>query len=281
VLTTIAEWTFAASAVLAIMLGVLVWPANIHALDGVHGAFGWLVVLMLWTLAALAFRSGARGIVWFSVVWGIVTAAGASAQYQLPAGSWATVLHVGTAFGAIACGWRLILRMRQSSDEACSPTEAIGIERAAKEFLAHKRIAITGVSEHPESHGSNIVHKRLRECGYDVFAVNPNHEAIGGERCYPNLKSIPGGVDAVVIGTRPEHAMATVRECADLGIGHVWMHRSIGGGSVSKEAAAWAHERGIRVIEGGCPLMFDPASDPAHKIMRPLLTLTGKVPRHV
>ena len=43
-----------------------------------------------------------------------------------------------------------------------------------------------------------------------------------------NLKSIPGGVDAVVIATRPQLAEATVRECADLGIKHVWMHRAFG-----------------------------------------------------
>ena len=35
----------------------------------------------------------------------------------------------------------------------------------------------------------------------------------------------------------------------------------------------------IHVIDGGCPLMFDPVADPAHKVMRWVLTLTGKVPQ--
>jgi hypothetical protein len=35
------------------------------------------------------------------------------------------------------------------------------------------------------------------------------------------------------------------------------------------------------VIEGGCPLMFGPTADPGHKVMRFILTLTGKVPRRV
>jgi uncharacterized protein len=61
----------------------------------------------------------------------------------------------------------------------------------------------------------------------------------------------------------------------------VWMHRAFSGGSVSPEAAAWGRRRGIQVIDGGCPLMFDPVADTGHKIMRPLLTLSGKVPRHV
>ena len=111
------------------------------------------------------------------------------------------------------------------------------IKEAATEFLVNKRVAVTGVSREPESHGSNIVYRRLRERGYDVFAVNPNADEVEGDRCYLDLKSIPGGVDAVVIGTRPEIAESTMRECAELGIEQVWMHRAFGTGSVSEAAA--------------------------------------------
>src|SRR5215216_590244 len=76
------------------------------------------------------------------------------------------------------------------------------IKDAAGEFLANRRIAVTGVSRKPENHGSNVVYKRLRERGYEVFAVNPNADEVEGDRAYHNLGSIPGGVDAVVIGTR-------------------------------------------------------------------------------
>src|SRR6516225_10316348 len=69
----------------------------------------------------------------------------------------------------------------------------------ATEFLDHKRVAVTGVSRHPESHGSNVVYKRLRDRGYEVFAVNPNADAVEGDHCYQDLKSVPGGVDWVVI----------------------------------------------------------------------------------
>lgn len=89
----------------------------------------------------------------------------------------------------------------------------------AAEILAMKRIAVTGVSREPAGHGGNVVHQRLKERGYEVFAVNPNADKIDGEKCYHDLKSIPGGVDAVVIATRPEIAEATMRECAELGIG--------------------------------------------------------------
>jgi uncharacterized protein len=155
------------------------------------------------------------------------------------------------------------------------------IKDAAAEFLANQRIAVTGVSRKPENHGGNVVYKRLRERGYEVFAVNPNADEVEGDRSYHDLRSIPGGVEAVVIATRPETAEETMRECADLGIKHVWMHRSFGAGSVSDTATEYGRERGITVIDGGCPCMFDPTADVGHKAMRFVFTLNRHVPRQV
>lgn len=155
------------------------------------------------------------------------------------------------------------------------------IKEAASAFLANKRVAVTGVSRTPKNHGSNIVYQRLRERGYQVFAVNPNTEQVEGDPCYPDLRSVPGGVEAVVIGTRPETAESTMRECADLGISHVWMHRLYGAGSVSHTAAEYGRQHGITVIEGGCPLMFEPTWDGGHRVMRWMFSLNGNVPRRV
>jgi predicted CoA-binding protein len=155
------------------------------------------------------------------------------------------------------------------------------IKEAASDFLSHKRVAVTGVSRKPGSHGSNVVYKRLRERGYDVFPVNPNAEAVEGDPAYHDLSSIPGGVEAVVIGTRPEIAEETMRECAELGIKHVWMHRGPGAGRVSATATAYGRARGITVIDGGCPCMFGPTADTGHKAMRLVFTLAGNVPKQV
>ncbi len=155
------------------------------------------------------------------------------------------------------------------------------IKDAAAEFLTHQRVAVTGVSRNAGGHGSNAVYQRLRQRGYQVYAVNPNAQQVEGDAAYPDLRSIPGGVETVVIGTRPERAQATMEECAELGIKQVWMHRGPGGGSVSREAAEWGRTRGMTVIDGGCPLMFEPTSDGAHKVMRWMFSLTGNIPRHV
>jgi len=155
------------------------------------------------------------------------------------------------------------------------------VKEAATTFLASRRIAVTGVSRDAGSHGGNAVYKRLRDRGYEVFAVNPNADTVEGDRAYHRLADIPDGVDAVVIATRPDQAEATVRACNDLGIKQVWMHRGPGPGSVCDEATVFGRDHGMTVIDGGCPLMFDPAADIGHKVMRFVLTRTGKVPRHV
>jgi predicted CoA-binding protein len=155
------------------------------------------------------------------------------------------------------------------------------LRERADAFLAQKRIAVVGVSR---SNGTgNGIYDRLQDRGYEVFAVNPNTAEINGKPCYPSLGAIPGGVGAVVIATRPEVTEQIVQECAELGIGHIWMHYNALFGkrlsSVSKAAVELCREQGINVIPGGCPLMFDPAADGAHKCMRWILGITGGLPR--
>ena len=152
------------------------------------------------------------------------------------------------------------------------------VAEATRDFLAQKRIAVAGVSRTPASHGGNVIYKRLRDRGYEVFAVNPNADTVEGDRCYHDLASIEGGVGAVVIATNPRDTPSVVEDCAKLGITRVWMHRSFGEGSVSDEAVRVGREGGMTVIAGGCPLMFDPTADFGHKCMRWVAGITGNAP---
>ena len=160
-------------------------------------------------------------------------------------------------------------------------TTATPITEAAGSFLANKRIAVAGASGTPGGNAGNIVYRRLRERGYQVFAVNPNAEAVEGDPCFSELGDIPGGVGAVVITTPPDAAATAMQACVEQGITQVWMHRSFGTGSVSTAAVELGREHGITVIDGGCPLMFAPTSDGPHRFLRHVCTWTGKVPRTV
>jgi predicted CoA-binding protein len=149
-----------------------------------------------------------------------------------------------------------------------------------QEFLAQKRIAVAGVSRDNRGHpAGNLIYQRLKSTGHEVFAVNPNMSTFDGDRCYPDLKSIPGGVDGVVIITRPETTARIVRDCDAAGVHRVWMHESLAkGSSVSPEAVEYCREHDISVIAGGCPMMFGDGVDFGHTCMRWVLKLTHKLP---
>lgn len=148
------------------------------------------------------------------------------------------------------------------------------------EFLAQKRIAVVGVSRNDAGHSAaNLIYRRLKGQGHDVFPVNPQMQSFDGDRCYRNLQSIPGGVDGAVIVTRPETTELIVHDCADAGVRRVWMHQSLGkGSSVSPAAVDFCHRHDITVIAGACPMMFGPGVDFGHTCMRWLLKFTGGLP---
>lgn len=148
------------------------------------------------------------------------------------------------------------------------------------DFLAQKRIAVAGVSRDDDHHPvGNLIYRRLKSTGHDVFAVNPNMASFEGDPCYPDLRSIPGGVDGVVIITRPELTDQIVRECDEAGVPRVWIHQSLASGSsVSPTAVDYCHEHDISVIAGACPMMYGSGVDFGHRCMRAIMKLTGGLP---
>lgn len=148
------------------------------------------------------------------------------------------------------------------------------------DFLAQKRIAVAGVSGNARQHPvGSLIYRRLKKTGHQVFAVNPRLQTFDGDRCYPNLQSIPGGVDGVVIVTRPEATERIVHDCSDAGVPRVWMHQSLAkGSSVSPAAVDYCRRHNISVIAGACPMMYGDGVDLGHTCMRWMLRLTGGLP---
>ena len=151
------------------------------------------------------------------------------------------------------------------------------LQENVQDFLAQKRIAVAGVSRQPNE-AANLIYRKLRDSGYEVFAVNPKAEQVEGDPCYPDLHSLPLAVDGVVISTPVAASEDIVHECAEVGVNRVWMHRSLGEGSVSDEAVSYCRDHGISVIPGGCPMMFAEPVDWGHKCMRWLLKMTRGLP---
>ena len=155
---------------------------------------------------------------------------------------------------------------------------ATTLEARVHDFLAQKRIAVAGVSRDNSRHPvGNLIYRRLKDTGHQVFPVNPHMQTYEGERCYPDLQSIPGGVDAVVIATRPEVTERIVHDCNDAGVRRAWMHQSFGkkASSVSPAAVEYCSQHEISLIAGGCPMMYGDGADLGHRCMRVVLKLTG------
>jgi len=154
------------------------------------------------------------------------------------------------------------------------------LETKVHDFLALKRIAVAGVSREKSQHASaNLIYHRLKSTGHEVFAVNPNMQTFEGDRCYADVRSIPGGVDGVVIVTRPETTEHIVRDCDKAGVRRVWMHQSFRkGSSVSPAAVEYCRQHDISVIAGACPMMYGDNVDFGHTCMRWMLQLTGGLP---
>jgi predicted CoA-binding protein len=151
------------------------------------------------------------------------------------------------------------------------------LRETAEGFLTQPRIAVAGVSRTRQD-AANLIYRRLKAGGYQVFAVNPHAATVEGDACYPSVGAIPGGVRAVVIVTRPEQTEEIVRQCPQAGVTHVWMHRSLAHGhSVSPEALAFCEAHGIEVVAGGCPLMFGKTADLGHRCMRWLMRVSGRL----
>ena len=147
-----------------------------------------------------------------------------------------------------------------------------------QDFLAQKNIAVIGYSRSGDNPGNHI-YKRLRESGINAVVIHPQGEDFEEDvSCFADLKSVQLPIDGVMMTAPPEAAMAVVQQCVEIGIPRIWLHRSFGKGSVATEAVTFARQNGIKVIEGGCPMMFIEPVDVFHKCMLWMLKKTGGVP---
>lgn len=151
------------------------------------------------------------------------------------------------------------------------------VPQNVSEFLAGRRLGVAGVSRNSRQ-AANAIYLKLRSAGYDVVPINPRAVEVEGDRCYPDVGSAPGPLDGLVIATPPRVGLELVRQSVDHGVARVWFHRSIGGGSVSREAVRECQDRGLACIVGGCPMMYCEPVDPFHGCMRWLLRWAGRVP---
>jgi uncharacterized protein len=150
-------------------------------------------------------------------------------------------------------------------------------KRAIDSFLSCRRIAVVGVSRDPKDF-SRHVFRALVERGYDAVPVNAAGGEVDGRRFACHVSEVAPPVEGALLLTPPPVTDQVVRECAEVGVKRVWMHRGGGSGAVSPGAVAFCRERGIEVVDGECPFMFLSGSGWFHGVHRLFRRLGGRLP---
>ena len=119
-----------------------------------------------------------------------------------------------------------------------------------KDLLEQSRtIAVVGVSNKPER-DSHRVAAYLQRAGYRMIPVNPVVEEVLGQRCYPDLASIPSEVevDIVDVFRRSDFVPGIFEEAIERGAGAVWLQLGIS----HPDAERWAAAAGLEVVSNRC-----------------------------
>lgn len=94
------------------------------------------------------------------------------------------------------------------------------------------------------------VSQYMQSQGYRIIPVNPNEEEVLGEKCYPDLDSIPAPVDIVNVFRRSDHVMPVVEAAIRIGAKAVWMQEGV----ENEAAAEKARAAGLEVVMDRCIL---------------------------
>jgi predicted CoA-binding protein len=146
------------------------------------------------------------------------------------------------------------------------------MNQAIQDFTAQKKIAIVGASRGGKKFG-NAAMTELLARGIQVLPVHPSADEIDGVKCHPNLASLRGQVDAVVVVVKPDKAVEVVREAAEAGIKQVWLQQ----GAQSPAAVAEAERLGISLVSGRCILMYMQPVRSFHAFHRGFERLIGRL----
>ena len=119
-----------------------------------------------------------------------------------------------------------------------------GIRRILSQY---KTVAMVGLSANWHR-PSNFAAKYLLDHGYQVIPVNPAYGEVLGQKCYPDLKSIPQKVDIVDIFRKPADVPPIVEDAIAIGARCVWLQLGV----INEEATRRAEEAGLETVVDRC-----------------------------
>jgi len=114
-----------------------------------------------------------------------------------------------------------------------------------KELMLEKKVwAVVGANQNPEKFG-NRIYRKLKNKGYEVYAVNPLYDTVDGDPCYKDLSALPKQPDVVNMVVSPKRAKAVLEEAARLGVKYIWFQP----GTHDDEVLELAGKLGLETVQ--------------------------------
>ncbi len=114
-------------------------------------------------------------------------------------------------------------------------------------LVSSRSLAIVGISAN-WYRPSYFAAKYMQDHGYRIYPVNPNYTEVLGERCDPDVESIPEPVDIVDCFRKPGEIVPLARSAVAKGAKVLWMQLGIR----NDDAAAIALAGGLDVVADRC-----------------------------
>ena len=110
-----------------------------------------------------------------------------------------------------------------------------------------RTIAVVGLSA-DWFRPSYFAAKYMQEHGYRIIPVNPKYSEILGERCYPDLASVPDKIDIVDVFRKSADCAPIGKEAVAIGAKTLWLQIGV----VNEEARHIAETAGLSVVMDRC-----------------------------
>lgn len=111
-------------------------------------------------------------------------------------------------------------------------------------MLEKKVWAVIGANQRQDKYG-NMIYRRLKSRGYEVYAVNPVYDEVEGDKCYKDLSSLPKVPEVINMVVSPKRGKAFLEEAASLGVKYVWLQP----GTYDDEIMKQIEDLGLKAVQ--------------------------------
>lgn len=126
-------------------------------------------------------------------------------------------------------------------------------------LFSPKSVAVIGASDRPNAVGE-VVFRNMLESGYQgsLYAVNPAHQEVQGQRAYPSIEDIETPIELAVICTEAETVPDIIEACGKHGVRAAvvlsagFTEASGRGAALERAMLSHAKNHGVRIIGPNC-----------------------------